>query len=158
MENMDLILKGAIDAAERGASVLVACAAAGVRAGYLSRIPEHLDVSVETIEEAFRIPQASDEQYTPPDYLKGFDLIVIDGLPEINSHMWNCIRQAMVFVETGPLFACSPDCHRYCYTLGGAPAEGMVPTTEEEESPSAITLGSSDTPQSEDEAPDVAQE
>ena len=50
---------------------------------------------METIHSAFKITRAADAAYIPPGRLRRYDLIIFDGVSQIDELVWNDLKAAL---------------------------------------------------------------
>ena len=101
----EVIVQCALDAANHGARVLVACPIGPLVTSYRERLPADGGIVVETIHSSFRITRKADQQYIPPGRLRHFDLIIFDEISQIDAKVWTEVRTALSELSPGPFVA-----------------------------------------------------
>jgi nucleoside-triphosphatase THEP1 len=95
----------AVEAAEKGERVLIACPIGALVDTYRQKLPPNENIVVETVHSSHRITRRADEQYVPPGRLRTFDLIIYDEVSQLEASVWNMVKVAIEELNPHP-FVC----------------------------------------------------
>ena len=98
----EVVIECALQAAEDGAHVLIACPIGPLVSTYRKRIPANTSIVVETIHSAFKITRKADELHIPPGRLRHFDLIIFDEVSQKDEHVWTQVKDSLAELVPGP--------------------------------------------------------
>jgi ATP-dependent exoDNAse (exonuclease V) alpha subunit len=101
----EAVIGCAIEAANKGERVLIACPIGALVDTYRQKLPPNENIVIETIHASHRITRKADELYIPPGRLRTFDLIVYDEISQLEDSVWQQVRTAIVELNPHP-FVC----------------------------------------------------
>ena len=99
----EVLIECALRAARSGAKVLIACPTALLQDTYNMRMPNHENISVETVHSSFRITRDADEVYVPPGRLRHFDVIIFDEISTLDGDVWRKVKTALSELSSPPI-------------------------------------------------------
>ena len=102
---------GAVQAAAKGAAVLLLCPTGALLCSYREKIPDNDRIDIETLHSAFVIRREADEvvQYAPPTRLRRYDLIMIDEASQIEDSVFMKMIVAVRELPQRPMVCIAAD-------------------------------------------------
>jgi hypothetical protein len=101
----EAVIGCAVEAAEKGERVLIACPIGALVDTYRQKLPPNDNIVIETVHASHRITRKADQQYIPPGRLRNFDLIIYDEISQLEDVVWQQVRTAIVELNPHP-FIC----------------------------------------------------
>ena len=98
-------------AAIGGAKVLVLCPTGTLVHAYRERIPEHPNITIETLHSGLSLKREYDKvvDYCPPGKLRKYDLIILDEASQIDSKTYEMLRMAIAELPQRPVLCVAAD-------------------------------------------------
>ena len=98
-------------AAQKGAKVLVLCPTGTLVHAYRERIPEHTNITIDTLHSGLAFKRDYDKivEYCPPSKLRKYDLILLDEASQIDQSSQDKLRMALSELPQKPVVCVAAD-------------------------------------------------
>ena len=119
--NSEVLIHGAVAAANAGCYVLIICPTGALVHGYRARLPDSDHIVVETIHSAFCIHREQDAvvRYSPPTRLWRYELIILDEASQIDDSIAQRLFMAIQELPQRPYVCIAADFAQLAPVSGG---------------------------------------
>jgi len=107
----EVMAHGAMNAAKKGAAVLLLCPTGAQLFNYREKLGEHERIDIQTLHSAFVIRREADEvvQYCPPTRLRKYDIILIDEASQVDDKIFEKVIIAIRELPQKPMLCIAHD-------------------------------------------------
>ena len=100
----EAVTYAAVEAASKGANVLIGCPTGVLVSSYRDRLPCNERITVETIHSAWQIARKADAHtHNPPSRLRRYELIILDEVSQLDNVVFRILLKAILELPQKPL-------------------------------------------------------
>ena len=123
----EVLVHGAVTAAESGCNVLILCPTGALVHGYRARMPDSELITVETIHSAFCIHREQDAvvRYSPPTRLRRYELIILDEASQVDDGIAQRLFMAIQELPQRPFVCVAADFAQLAPVSGGSTMQSI---------------------------------